>query len=307
MERASRKPRSGSARAASRRTTRQGWLFIAPGIGLYGLFVIYPFIQNIYLSLTSWNGLSPTKKFVGLENYLRLFGDEVFWGALGRNLIWAVLATAVPMAIGLLLAMLLHSLPRGYAAFRTILFFPQLLVPVAVAVVFAWIYQPTKGILNQSLRAFGLDSLTRTWLGDPNTALFAVIAVAIWVQTGLAFIIFVAALQELDPDLVAAAQLDGAGWWRRLWAVVIPQISNAMNLIAAVLIIDALNAFDEVWAMTQGGPAGSTELTSTYLYQAAFVDTETGYGAAISTTSTAITLLIIGCLVLLREWREDKA
>jgi ABC-type sugar transport system permease subunit len=287
--------------------TRLGYSFLAPALLVYLIFLIYPLLYNVYLSLTGWDGFSPTKEFLGGANYLELFGDEKFWGALGRNGIWAVVGTIVPMVIGLFLALLLRSLPPGYIVFRTIFFMPQVLAPVAVAIVFGWIYEPNFGILNRLLKALNLDGLAQPWLADPNLALYALIGVAIWVETGFAFVIFVAALQEVDVDLLAAAELDGAGWWRRLWYVMLPQISNSVNLVAAALIIAGFNAFDYVWIMTRGGPAGSTEVASTYLYQVAFVGSRAGYGAAVSTTATVVTMVVVVVVILLRERKEERS
>lgn len=278
-----------------------GYVFLGPALLIYSAFLLWPLIQSVYLSLTDWNGLSRRKPFVGLGNYQELLTDEVFWSALVRNFIWAGAGALGPMCIGLFLALLLWSNPPGYVFYRTVYFMPQVLAPVAVAIVFAWVYEPSFGILNRFLRSLGLDQLALPWLAEPRAALFALIAVAVWVETGFAFVIFVAALQEVDRDLLDAASIDGAGPGGRLIYVTLPQIANAMNLVAVALVIAGFNAFDYVWIMTRGGPGGSTDVTSTYLYEVAFVDTRTGYGSAISTVATLITVSVSLLIVTLRE------
>jgi len=278
--------------------------FLLPAIVVYTVFMIYPFANNVYLSLFEWNGLSPDKEFVGLQNYQTLLADPLFWSALKHNVIWAVLGTVLPVAIGLLLAMLLRDQPRGYTVFRAVFFMPQVLAPVVVAIIFSWIYDPTFGILNRLLDDVGLGALAQPWIGDPNTALYALIAVFIWVETGFGFVVFLAALQEVDTDLLDAAEVDCANAWQSFRHVTLPSITNAMTLVVVIQLIAGLNVFDYVWVMTQGGPANSTDLTSTYLYQQAFRETNVGYGAAVATVSTLITLVAAVAVVQLRERRQ---
>lgn len=283
------------------RRTRAAYTFLAPALVAYGLFMVFPFVRNIHLSLFDWNGLSRTMDFVGVGNYAQLATDARFWLALSHNVIWAVLATMLPLGLGLLLAMLLRSRPPGFTLFRTVFFVPQVLAPVVVAILFSWIYDPTFGILGRMFKAVGLGFLAQPWVADPATALYALIAVAVWVETGFAFIIFLAALQEVDADLLDSAKVDGANAWASFRHVTVPQIANSVTLVGVSLLIAGFNAFDYVWVMTKGGPAYGTELTSTYLYEVAFRNTDVGYGAAIATFSTAITLLISVIVVRFRE------
>ncbi len=291
-------------RAPLRSPLVAGLGFLLPAIVVYTVFMIYPFANNVYLSLFEWNGLSPDKEFVGLQNYQTLLADPLFWSALKHNVIWAVLGTVLPVAIGLLLAMLLRDQPRGYTVFRAVFFMPQVLAPVVVAIIFSWIYDPTFGILNRLLDDVGLGALAQPWIGDPNTALYALIAVFIWVETGFGFVVFLAALQEVDTDLLDAAEVDCANAWQSFRHVTLPSITNAMTLVVVIQLIAGLNVFDYVWVMTQGGPANSTDLTSTYLYQQAFRETNVGYGAAVATVSTLITLVAAVAVVQLRERRQ---
>ncbi|GAA0994208.1 sugar ABC transporter permease [Acrocarpospora macrocephala] len=278
-----------------------GYLFLVPAGLLYAGFVLWPLAQSLYLSLTDWDGASPDRRFVGLANFRRLLGDDLFWRSLGHNLIWVVVGTALTMGVALLLAMLVWSRPRGFTALRTIYFMPQVLPAIIVGIVWSWIYNPAFGILNRALEAVGLESWTRGWLGDPSFALYAVLLASVWATVGLAFVIFTAALHNVDTDLIDAARVDGANGWQRFRHVVIPQLSNAITLVVVLLLVHGFQAFDHVWIMTKGGPDDATQLIATYTYQKAFMENEVGYGATLSLVLTAISLLVSIAVVRVRE------
>jgi ABC-type sugar transport system permease subunit len=284
---------------------RAGYLFILPAFLLYAVFMIYPFVQSVYFTFIEWNGADPVKTWVGLDNYRRLIDDNRFWSALKHNIIWVIIGTISPMVVGMLLAMLLWSKPRGFTLFRTVYFMPQVLSSVVIALVWGWIYNPIFGILNVGLERVGLDSLTRGWLGDTTWALYAVLAAAIWAETGFVFVVFLAGLQNVSRDLLEAATLDGANAWRRFRDVTVPQLSNVINLVTALLLIGGFSVFDIIMVMTAGGnPANSTEVIATYAYSEAFTQNRIGYAAALSLVMTAITLVASVVFIRLRERGE---
>jgi ABC-type sugar transport system permease subunit len=283
---------------------RAGYLFVLPAFLLYLVFMIYPFFYSIYLSFTDWNGATQVKNFVGLQNYRELFSDELLWTALKHNLIWVVIGTIAPMVIGLLLAVLLWRQPRGFALFRTVFFMPQVLSPVVIAIVWGWIYNPIFGLLNQSLDRVGLESVSRGWLGDPDFALYAVLVAAIWAETGFVFVVFLAGLQNVSKDLLEAATLDGANAWRRFKDVTIPQLSNVINVVTALLLIGGFSVFDIIFVMTAGGPANATEVIATYTYTEAFTQNRIGYSTTLSLIMTVISLVASVVFIRLRERRE---
>ncbi|MFG1688522.1 carbohydrate ABC transporter permease [Nonomuraea sp. NPDC049269] len=278
-----------------------GYLFLVPAGLLYAGFILWPLAQSVYLSLTDWDGASPEKRFVGLANFQRMLGDGLFWRALGHNLVWVVVGTALTMGVALLLAMFVWNRPRGFTALRTIYFMPQVLPAIIVGIVWSWIYNPAFGILNRALEAVGLDSWTRGWLGDPTFALYAVMAASVWATVGLAFVIFTAALHNVDTDLLDAARMDGANGWQRFRHVVIPQLANAITLVTVLLLVHGFQAFDHVWIMTKGGPDNATQLIATYTYQKAFMENEVGYGSTLSLVLTVISLLVSIAVVRVRE------
>ena len=280
---------------------RPGILFLLPAFILYAIFMIYPFFQSIYLSFTDWNGAEPVKNFVGLENYRNLFSDSLLWKSLQHNLIWVVVGTLGPLAMGFLLAVMLSSRPKGFTLFRTAYFLPQVLSPVIIGIVWGWIYNPLFGILNVGLERIGLENWTRGWLGDPAWALYAVLLAAMWAETGFVFVIFLAGLQNVNRDLIEAATLDGANAWRRFWDVTVPQMANVVTVVAALLLIGGFSVFDIIFVMTGGGPANSTDVIATYAYTEAFVQNNVGYAATLTLVITIITL--IASYIFIR-WRE---
>ncbi|MDP9312479.1 MAG: sugar ABC transporter permease [Chloroflexota bacterium] len=290
-------------RGRSLRKALPAYGFIAPAFLLYAVFFIYPFAISIYYSFVKWNGAGP-KQFVGLANYQRLFSDKLLWQALGHNLVWVITGTLAPIVIALLLGALMWRGARGMLVFRTIYFLPVVLAEVVVAIIWNWIYHPLFGALNEMLSAVGLQSLTRGWLGDPQTALMAVLATAIWSYFGFAFVIIMAGLQDVNVDLVEAAMIDGANGWQRFVHVVIPELRHVLTMITAYTLIGGFNVFAIIFIMTQGGPGTATQVIGTYTYRKAFQESDIGYGATLSLVMTTISLIASYLFIRLRERSE---
>ncbi|WP_158866369.1 carbohydrate ABC transporter permease [Leifsonia sp. AG29] len=265
--------------------------------------VFWPAINGIAISFLKWNGFAPPQN-VGLENYTRMFSDPVFFTALKNTGLWLVLFGGISFVGGLAAALLLQSERRGVGLYRTALFLPIVFSLVVTAMIWNAIYQPN-GMLNTLLDAVGLGSLKHVWLGDPSTALYAVIVAALWRQIGYVMILFIAGLKAIDPSLIEAARVDGANWGQRLRYVVLPQLRSVNLVVLSVLVIDALRSFDIVWSMTGGGPYRSTELLSTYMFSTAFTSRQLGYGSALA---VVIFLLAVGVIIsyLVRAFSESK-
>jgi len=295
-----------AARLRTRRydPNRVGKYFLLPALIVYAGFFIYPFVTSVYLSFTQWNGVSPPV-FTGLANYAHLVADGEMWHALKNNLIWVVLGTAVPVAIGLVLSTVLWTGVKGSIFFRTVYFLPLVVSPVVVGVIWGWIYNPLFGVLNRSLKMAGLSFLATGWLGNPNTALYAVLVTAIWGHLGFCVVVLFSALQKVDNELVDAATLDGASAVQRFWYVILPQISPVLTMVIVYTVIGGFNVFDVVYIMTQGGPANASEVIATYTYQKSFQENEVGYGAALSMVMTIIALLAAVVTLKLRSREED--
>jgi ABC-type sugar transport system permease subunit len=289
----------------SREQTRAAILFVLPALLLYLVFMVWPFLQSFWFAATDWNGATATKTFVGLANFAELARDELFRLALRNNLIWVIIGTISPLVIGMFLALLLWRQPKGFTFFRTVFFLPHILLTVVIGIIWSWIYNPIFGILNTWLDGIGLEDVSRGWLGDPSTALYAVLVAAIWAEVGFVFVILLAGLQNVSRDLLEAATIDGANAWQRFWDVTLPQLANVLNVVVALLLIGGFNVFDIIFVMTQGGPANATQTMATMTYDQAFTLNRVGYGSAISLVMTAISLIASVVFLKLRERGEE--
>ena len=273
-----------------RAQARLGVLLVLPLALVVLVFFLLPLVNSVYFALVDFDGVNPTPPFVGLENFADMLSDAMVWRALGNNAIWIVLGTAAPLLLGLLIALLLWTTRRGGTWYRLAFFIPFILPGAAIGVVWGWIYDPIRGWFNQALTLVGLGSLTTGWLGDPDTALYAVIVTAIWASTGFVVVIFLAALQSVDLELIDAATLDGAGWLQRVWHVVLPQIMPVFLMVTTVTLIGGFSVFDIVFVMTGGGPAGATEVLGTYAYSNAFQLSRISYGTALALLITVLAI-----------------
>ena len=259
---------------------RIGYLYVLPGLLIYAAFVLVPFGHTFWISFHAWDGITPSR-WVGLYNYRRVFTDPQVRETFGHALVLVGFYALLPLILGLFLAALLSRIRvRGIAGFRAILFLPQVVALVAVGVVWRWILAPD-GPLNESLRAIGLGSLARPWLGDFTWALPAVGLVGTWVTFGLAMVLLVAGVQKIPTSLYDAARVDGAGPLREFFVVTLPGLRNEIVVVLVLTTTTALRSFDLVYVMTGGGPGTSTSVPSYRLYTAAFQTGEAGLGAAI--------------------------
>jgi ABC-type sugar transport system permease subunit len=273
-----------------RAQTRLGILLVAPAMVLVVVFFLVPLVNAIYYAFVDFNGVDPTPEFVGFANFIELFQDPSLWPALKNNAIWIVLGTLAPLVIGLILALLVWNVGRTGVLYRIAFFLPFVLPQVAVGVVWGWIYDPVRGWLNQALEAVGLGFLRTGWLGNPDTALFAVLATAVWATSGFIFVILLAALRNVDTELVDASRLDGANATQRLWYIILPQIMPVFLMVTTITLVGGFSVFDIIFVMTGGGPAGASEVLGTLAYSEAFQLNRISYG---TTIALVITILAI--------------
>ena len=271
---------------------RLPWAFLAPALVIYSVVVVYPMVYSAYLSLFRWDGISPTKVFVGLDNYVILLTqNDVFWIALKNNAIWLVCALLLPTSIGLGLAILLNSKFRGSHIFRSVFYFPAVLSLAVVGLIWTWIYHPDLGLLNQVLGALGLKGLQRNWLSDPQIALYPVIIAATWNAVGLPMLLYLAGLQTIPEELHEAAKVEGAGPIQRFFYITFPLLRETTLVVLAITAINALKAYDIIYAMTNGGPANRTQLLSTWMYFLTYNYNQVGLGTAIAVILFSLTLI----------------
>ncbi|MFC0335718.1 carbohydrate ABC transporter permease [Paenibacillus sepulcri] len=254
------------------------------------VFWLGPLVYAFYLSFTEWDFMSPDKLFVGLDNYTELISNPLFYKALGVTLLFCA-GSVVPTLIGgLAFAMLLNSKLRFSGLYRALIFSPWVTPTVAVSIVWSWIFEPEVGLANNVLRVFGSDGIG--WLNDPDWALAGILIVTIWKAVGWAMVFYLVALRNVPPDLLEAAGIDGAGSWRRFIHVTVPLISPTTFFLSIVLIIQSVQAYDQINVMTQGGPSGSTRTLLYMYYQSAFESYNIGEASSVAV------VLVIGCVLL---------
>lgn len=270
---------------------RVAYLYLLPAFAVYAAFLLYPIGRAVQLSLYDWDGLS-LGRWVGLDNYVAIVADEGLRAAFGHALVLIVFYSGGPLVIGLGLAAILnHAKVRGLGFFRTVVFLPQVVAMVVVAVAWRRIYAPD-GTLNTLLGALGLDSLTRGWLGDYTFALPAVGVVGTWFETGLVTVLLLAGMSRIPGELYEAARLDGAGAVREFFAVTLPSVRGEIAVALTLTVIAALRTFDLVYVTTKGGPGDSTSVPSYEVYHRAFGLSQVGSAAAIGVTLTVVIFVI---------------
>ncbi len=269
-------------RAVRKQQARLGVLMTAPLLLMMAVFVLFPMLNAVYYAFVDFDGLDPSPPFVGLANFTELFSDSAVWRAFRNNVVWIVIGTIAPLAIGLLLALMVWDTRRSSVFYRLAFFLPYVLPQVAIGVVWSWIYAPSRGWLNRALDAVGLDSLSGGWLGDPDTALYAVLGTAVWATFGFVFLILLSALRNVDVDQVDAARLDGANAAQRVRHVVLPQIMPVFLMITTLTLLGGFSLFDLIFIMTGGGPSNASEVLGTYSYESAFVLNRISYGTALA-------------------------
>jgi raffinose/stachyose/melibiose transport system permease protein len=269
-----------------------GYLYLLPALVVFTTFVLVPLGRSFWLSLYEWDGVTPGI-WVGFDNYGDLVSDPTLRRAFLHSLVLLFFYALLPVAIGLLLAGLLaRARVRGLAFFRTVLFLPQVIALVVVAIMWRMIYDPADGAINELLRAVGLGSLAQSWLGDFDLALPAVGLVGTWVWFGLAMVLLTAGVQKIPSSLYDAARVDGAGMVREFFAVTLPALRGEIAVALTLTTIAALRNFDLIYITTQGGPGNATAVPAFEVYSRAFESGEVGAAAAIGLALTAIIFVI---------------
>ena len=290
-------------------TTLMRWRSLAwvlPALVLLLVFVYYPIVDNLRLSLFSWNAFSVAPTFVGLDNYRTAFHDPIFWTALRNNTVFAIVSLVCQVGFSLVLAALLeefvHERLRGIL--RTIYFIPAVISITVAGILFSFLYNPQIGLVNRMLEAVGLESWRHSWLGEPGTALGSIIAMSQWQSIGYTAILFVVGIQRIPKEFHEAAKVDGAGPIRRFFSVTVPMVREMTTLIIILTISGAFLVFNEVMVMTAGGPSNSSQVLGTWLYRNAFLNDDMGYASAIATVIFLITLTIGAVQIIVSRRRR---
>lgn len=267
-------------------------LWVAPAVLLLAVFVYFPVVDNLRLSLFRWNAFSTHETWVGLDNYVNLTADPVFWGALFNNIAYAVVSVVFQVGGGLVLAAVLEELIRGRWKdfFRTVYFIPAVLSLTITGLLFQFMYNPQIGLVNGLLGALHLEAWQHSWLGESATAIWSIIAMSQWQSIGYVMVLFIVAMQRIPRELYEAAYIDGATRTQAFRRITVPLVREMTMLAMIITVSGAFLVFNEVQVMTAGGPNNSSHTLGTWLYKSAFFNDQMGYAAAIAVVIFVITL-----------------
>ena len=276
-----------------RRQTVVGWLFVAPALAFYAVFVLQPMLLTLQYSLYRWDGVGPAT-WVGLSNYVTVLTEPKLTETLFNAFRLVLFFSLAPVALGLVTASVIHRVASGRlgAISRTVLFLPQVIPLVAAGIIWGRLLS-LSGLINQGLTAIGLGDITRAWLGDFDTALPAVGLIGIWVLLGFCTVLLLTGMTKIDAALYESARLDGAGWFQEFRAITVPSLRYEIGVCITVTIIAALAAFDIVYVSTGGGPGNATAVPGIQIYILAFLERQVGLASALAVVLVVLVLLVI--------------
>lgn len=281
----------GSSSRPRRRLQAPGLPWILPALVLGAGLIYYCIGYTGFLSTLNWDGASPDPQSIGLKNYVNLVNDPLFWKAILHTVEFFVVTFVVQTAIGVVFAVIMHSRIRLAVVYKVIIFVPVVLAPAIMAPVFRQIFA-ADGQLNWVLDHIGLGFLAQPWIGQESTALPVIISITIWQWTGLTFVLYYAAMSQIDHSLIEAARIDGAGNVRTLTSIIWPSLRGTTIALGILSAIGALKTFDVPWLVTIAGPNNSTQFLGTYIYQMTIQLAHVGYGAALSIVLLVIALVM---------------
>jgi len=277
-------------------------LFCLPALLLYSTFVLYPALDGFILSLTDWNGLNPTKEYVGFSNYIELIGDKAFKDSLLFTTKYVVYMVILQNVIAIFLAIVIESLNKGKKLLRTVFFFPNMISMIIGG--FIWMFIFTR-VFPQIAEITGLMFFDESWIGNPDYSFYSILILSLWGSVGYLMIIYIAALQSIPNSLVEAAKIDGAGRLQVVWYVIRPLIMNSITIGIFISLSSSFKVFDQVYALTGGGPGTATQVVSLNIYMEAFaLRSRYGYASAKAIVLFLTILAITGLQLIVMKRRE---
>lgn len=270
-----------------------GVAFLIPILIIVGIFYGM-LVWDVVAAFTSWHGLQPTWKFVGFNNFSRLFELNRFWINIRNNLLWLVFFI-VPTALGgFILAYLISNLGKAENVFWKFFLFPMALSFVVTGTLWAWMYDPSSGVINTILREIGINTANLGWIADPKIAIYCMILSAFWQYLGFSLVLYLGAIKGLPLEMIESAKVDGASRFKILFQIIFPNVAHATLICTTMLAITTLKVFDLVWIMTRGGPGVSTEVLPYLMYRLTFESRDIGMGAA-----TSIVMLVFSAIIVI--------
>lgn len=298
--------RAGRRRhAGDRGEQRIAWGFLAPFLVAFALFLVWPLLHGLYLSFTDQSLTGAGGSFVGIANYVEALGDPVMWRSLGNTAWFTVLSTVPLVVLALVMALLVHRGLPGQWLWRLSFFMPYLLASTVISQIWVWIFNPQIGAANGILEAFGLEPIA--WLQNPDTNMLAIVIATVWWTVGFNFLLYLAALQNIPETQYEAASIDGAGEWRKLFSITIPQLGQITVLIVILQALASLKLFDQAYQMLGGIASETTRSIVQYIYESGFVGYRFGYSAAISYVFFAVIVLIGVTQALVTRRRREHS
>ncbi|WJH23921.1 carbohydrate ABC transporter permease [Pseudarthrobacter defluvii] len=273
-------PAVRGSRSSVTRNNLSGWGFATPFLVFFLVFLVWPVVYGIYMSLTGKSLTGANDSVIGFANYAEAFADADMWRSLGNTLYFTVISTVPLVLVALVMAALLNvGLPAQWL-WRLSYFAPYLLASTVVSLFFTWMYNPQLGLINHALSKIAIPKVA--WLNDPNVAMWAIVIATLWWTVGFNFLLYLAAMQNIPAQHYEAASLDGAGAWRQLFSITLPQLGPTTVMIVLLQVLASLKIFDQVYQMTAGGPGGATRPVVQYIFETGFTGYRLGYSAAIS-------------------------
>jgi raffinose/stachyose/melibiose transport system permease protein len=305
--------KAGGSTARLAVPTRTGWRFPATGDGvgtaaalltpalvLYAVFTVTPILSTIWISFTNSGGYNTDAQFVGFANYVRATQDPIIWQSVGRTFLWLAYHVIFAGGFGLVAALIVSRVGHARVFFRTALFLPHLVSLAVVGVIWANVFDPFYGLISTTLQQVGLGNIQIGWLSDPLLVLFSVNIASSWQGFGLYMLLFIAGLQNIDPALYDAADVDGANGWQKLVYVTLPGLSEVLTFVISLALINGLQGFATVFVMTNGGPFYASEIITTYIYRLAFDAQDHGLAAVLCIVMSVVAIAIT---VAFNRWR----
>lgn len=282
-------------------------LYLGPAVMIMAAACLYPVVSAFHLGLFDWSMGTPWSeaRWVGFDNFVSAFANARVWSSLWTTLLFAAVCVSAEMALGIALALALERPVRGTAFFRTLFILPMMIAPIAVGLVWRYIFDAQFGLINAVLALFKIAPLG--WLADPTLAFVAIVIADIWQWTPFVFIMMVAALANVDGAVIEASRIDGARWWQMTFLVKLPMIAHVIAITLMMRLIDAFRVLEVVYVLTFGGPGDSTEILALHIYKTAFVGQQLGVAAAISVLLlVVVALLSWGALRLSNPLKNDR-
>jgi multiple sugar transport system permease protein len=298
--------RTASAKAAgvSRKWTEHGLVFAAPFLLVYALFLVWPLLQGVRMSLGDDNIAGINSHFIGFGNYDEAFHDPAMWKSLWHTVEFTLMSTPPLVALGLAMALLAHNLRFVRWLWRLAYFAPFVLPSAVVTFIWMWMYQPGFGLMDQYIAKLGIPTPVG-WLTDTHFAMASIVLTTVWWTVGFNFLLYLAALQAIPQQLYDAAEIDGAGAWQQLRSITLPMLRGTTGLVVVLQLLASLKIFDQVYLMTGGGPDLSTRPVLEYVYDVGFTGYRMGYASAVSYILFALIVVVSLIQLRLSRTREE--